>query len=125
MKKIILLVVAATVAVNVGCVNTEGGALGVAASTGYIDQKKADQIATLLVGKRVNPVEGFTRKEYWTYKGEDINVNDLNLKVSYDRDYAVTGQMMSPVGPVKPDAEINDKELKAEIEAILNAAGVK
>ena len=109
----------------VGCASlpsTDGGAAGVVKHYKPEYAGAIDQITDLLVGKRINPVEGFTRVERWQYKGDEINPNDLKLNVAYERAFAVTGAMMSPVD--NPEGEVSDAELKAEIEAILKASGV-
>jgi len=121
MKYMIALLLCA----SVGCStlpSTNEGAAGVVKHYKPEYAGAIDQITGLLVGKRINPVEGFTRVERWQYKGDEINPNDLKLNVAYERAFAVSGAMMSPVS--KPEGEVSDAELKAEIEAILRASGV-
>jgi len=85
-----------------------------------------DQITDILVGKRVNPVDGFAREERWFVNGKEVNAADIKMEVVYKRDYLVTETKLVP-GAIVPPAvgpESSNAELKAEIEAILDAAGV-
>jgi hypothetical protein len=118
-------IVLAALILSSGCASlpsTDEGAAGVVKHYKPEYAGAIDQITDLLVGKRINPVEGFTRVERWQYRGDEINPNDLSLSVAYERAFAVSGAMMSPVS--KPEGEVSDAELKAEIEAILKASGV-
>lgn len=102
---------------------TNDGAAGVVKALRPEYAGTIDKIADILVGKRVNPVEGFAREERWYHKDEEINPNDLRLEVLYRNAYQVSGAMMS-ARPQTPEGEVSDAELRAEIEAILKASGV-
>lgn len=84
-----------------------------------------DQVSDLLVGKRVNPVEGYAREERWYLKDEEVNPADLKLEVTYRNSFQVNPVMLGPSKPNTPPGEVSDAELRAEIEAILKAAGVE
>ena len=108
----------------VGCASlpdTSGGAAGVVKHYKPEYAGAIDQITDLLVGKRINPVEGFDLSERWYHKGQEINRSDLEWHIIYKQVNGVTGAMMSPANPA---GEVSDAELKAEIEAILKASGV-
>jgi hypothetical protein len=108
----------------VGCASlpsTNEGAAGVVKHYKPEYAGIVDQISDVLVGRRINPVEGFAREERWYLKGEEVNPADLKLEVVYRNAYQLTAAMMSPAKPV---GEVSDAELKAEIEAILKASGV-
>jgi hypothetical protein len=130
MKKVLFtkaLVAISAVGLFTGCatLSTDEGAAGIAKQIRPEYSKQINQIADLLVGKRVNPVEGFAREERWFYKAEEINPSDLKLEVLYRNNYQINAAYLQPsVGVIKPEGEVSDKELRSEIEAILNAAGV-
>jgi len=107
------------------------GALGVAKKVKPEYSSAIDQISNLLVGKRVNPVEGFNKSERWFFKGAEINPADLQYQVSYLRSFGVSPDMLVPVVgsntvPVDAIAPANESDIaiKAEIEAILKAYGI-
>lgn len=107
---------------------TDKGAAGVAVGLGKPEYAASlEKVADLLVGKRVNPVAGFEREERWYVAGKEVNPSDIKLEVLYRNAYQLNASYMQPSGQVAAPAtgEISDKELKAEIEAILKAAGVK
>lgn len=125
MKKLLVLLMVGLASTGCATLNTNEGAAGIAKQFKPEYAKQIDQIADLLVGKRVNPVEGFMREERWFLKGEEINPSDLKLEVLYRNNYQVSAAYMEKAsGPIKPEGETSNAELKAEIEAILNAAGV-
>lgn len=101
---------------------TNDGAAGVVKTLRPEYASTIDKITDILVGKRVNPVEGFAREERWYLKGQEINPADLKLEVLYRNAYQVSEAYMASV--VKPEGETSDAELRAEIEAILKASGV-
>lgn len=106
--------------------NTDDGVAGVAKQIKPEYAGTIDQITDILVGKRVNPVEGFAREERWFVKGEEVNSADIKMEVVYKRDYVVTETKLVPGSILPPTVgpEPSNAELKAEIEAILDAAGV-
>jgi hypothetical protein len=130
MKKVLFtkaLVAISAVGLFTGCatLSTDEGAAGIAKQIRPEYSKQINQIADLLVGKRVNPVEGFAREERWFYKAEEINPADLKMEVLYRNNYQVSASYMEAAsGVVKPEGSISDIELRSEIEQILNAAGV-
>lgn len=124
MKKLLSLIAVAFLS---GCatLRTDEGAAGIAKQLKPEYAGQIDKVVDLLVGKRVNPVEGFQREERWFLKGEEINPSDLKLEVLYRNNYQVNAAYMEKAsGPIKPEGETSDAELRAEIEQILNAAGV-
>jgi hypothetical protein len=122
MKYALLIIVA--LASGCASIPMNQGAAGVATAMGKPDYaRNIEKVADLLVGKRVNPVEGFNREERWFHRGEEINPVDLKLEVVYRHAYQISAAYMSP-SIVKPAGEVSDAELRAEIEAILRASGV-
>ena len=77
-------------------IKTDQGAAGIAQSLGKPEYAASiEKVADLLVGKRVNPVAGFTRQERWDLKGAEINPNDLKLEVLYRNAFQVNPAMMT------------------------------
>ena len=126
------IIIAIAISLTSGCasipgIQTDQGAAGIAHSMGKPEYAASlEKVADLLVGKRVNPVAGFEREERWYVAGKEVNPSDIKLEVLYRNAYQLNASYMQPSGQVAAPAtgEISDKELKAEIAAILKAAGV-
>ena len=112
---------------NTAGLNTENGVAGVAATAMPQYASAIEQIKSILVGKSINPIEGFDQVIIYKYKGEEIDPADLAREIIYKKREAIRDSQFvraTEKGEPIPIAESEDAVLRSEIEAILNAAGV-
>jgi hypothetical protein len=106
--------------------DTRSGAIGVAepyAKPSHKDALRA--IRNLLVGQQTNPLEGFERVITYKYRGEPIDPADLAREIVWKKREAIQDAQFVRAGDsTRVDPIADDAALRAEIEAILQAAGV-
>ena len=124
MKLLALLVILC--GFGVGCVSTDGGALGVADQVITDPAQKAAlvKIRDILVGKQVNQLEGFDRTITYRYRGEPIDPADLSREIVWKKREAISDSQFKASGAAA-EPLTTDAALVSEIEAILKAAGVE